>query len=89
MLEVFDLKDKAIREDLLITFTGDAAALSTTGNEAGQCLFRLKIIDGDDIDLSPVTFCYANTFKMKMAVPRRSIMVRSQQTAVLLLVPVS
>ena len=47
MIEVFDLKEKALRRDLLFAFTGDAAALSTGGTEAGQFLCGLKAIDQD------------------------------------------
>ena len=50
MVKVFNLTEKALRGDLLFAFTGDAAALITGGTEAGQCLFGLKIVEGDAID---------------------------------------
>mmetsp|Transcript_10915 Transcript_10915/g.23129 ORF Transcript_10915/g.23129 Transcript_10915/m.23129 type:complete len:84 (+) Transcript_10915:388-639(+) len=43
MIEVFDLKEKkALRGEVSFTITGDAAAVCTGGNEAGQCLFGIK-----------------------------------------------
>ena len=47
MVEVFDLKDKALRGEVAFAITGDAAAVCTGGNEAGQCLFGIKPIDKD------------------------------------------
>ena len=47
MVEVFDLKEKALRGEVPFAITGDAAAVCTGGNEAGQCLFGLKPIDKD------------------------------------------
>ena len=47
MIEVLSLKEKALRGDLLFVFTGDAAALSTRGTEAGQFVCGLKTIDSD------------------------------------------
>ena len=47
MVEVFDLKDKALRGQVAFAITGDAAAVCTGGSEAGQCLFGIKPIDKD------------------------------------------
>ena len=47
MVEVFDLKEKALRGEVAFAITGDAATVCTGGNEAGQCLFGLKPIDKD------------------------------------------
>ena len=47
MVEVFDLKEKALRGEVSFAITGDAAAVCTGGNEAGQCLFGIKPIGRD------------------------------------------
>mmetsp|Transcript_3932 Transcript_3932/g.5884 ORF Transcript_3932/g.5884 Transcript_3932/m.5884 type:complete len:197 (+) Transcript_3932:289-879(+) len=47
MIEVFDLKEKALRGEVSFAITGDAATVCTGGTKAGQCLFRIKPINQD------------------------------------------
>ena len=53
MLDVFQLKEKALRGDLQFCVTGDGADLCSSTNTASQSFFGLKIIDKDAIN--PVT----------------------------------
>ena len=45
IVEVFDLKAKALGGEAAFAITDDAAAVCTGGNEAGQCIFGIKPVD--------------------------------------------
>ena len=49
ILKVFKLEEKARQGALRYAITGDAAALTTSTDNAGQCLFGFKIIDDSAI----------------------------------------
>ena len=49
-LDVFKLKEKALRGNLKFGWAGDAAAVCTSTNNASQSLFGMKIIDTDAIN---------------------------------------
>ena len=53
MLDVFQLKEKALRGNLLYAITGDGAAVCTSTNTASQSLFGFKLIDSSA--MNPVT----------------------------------
>ena len=50
MLEVFQLKEKALCGKFLPTITGDGADICSSTNTDSQCEFGLEIIDRDAIN---------------------------------------
>ena len=50
MLDVFQLKEKALRGELMSALTGDGAAVCTSTNTASQSLFGFKLIDENAIN---------------------------------------
>ena len=81
MLDVFQLKEKALQGNLRYAITGDGAAVCTSTNTASQSLFGMKLIDTDAVNpLTGEPLLCSFIDDVEDGIPSRKVYHRAQST---------